>query len=146
MTMMNKPTVLASAVTNQSDKLSAYVGTAQLGEDPLPWLYQYPGILRTESMLATSAKGLGIVTATPEIDGVTRRMPLVVNVQSKLYPNFALELLRLGVGDPSYQIKTEEQGIVWVRIPNYPNINTDQNGEYSSTGTPSFTDKLLQSL
>ena len=128
MTMMNKPTVLASAVTNQSDKLSAYVGTAQLGEDPLPWLYQYPGILRTESMLATSAKGLGIVTATPEIDGVTRRMPLVVNVQSKLYPNFALELLRLGVGDPSYQIKTEEQGIVWVRIPNYPNINTDQNG------------------
>ena len=128
MTMIYKPTVLASAVTNQSDKLSAYVGTAQLGEDPLPWLYQYPGILRTESMLATSAKGLGIVTATPEIDGVTRRMPLVVNVQSRLYPNFALELLRLGVGDPSYQIKTEEQGIVWVRIPNYPNINTDQNG------------------
>ena len=128
MTMIYKPTVLASAVTNQSDKLSAYVGTAQLGEDPLPWLYQYPGILRTESMLATSAKGLGIVTATPEIDGVTRRMPLVVNVQSRLYPSFALELLRLGVGDPSYQIKTEEQGIVWVRIPNYPNINTDQNG------------------
>ena len=128
MTMIYKPTVLASAVTNQSDRISAYVGTAQLGEDPLPWLYQYPGILRTESMLATSAKGLGIVTATPEIDGVTRRMPLVVNVQSKLYPNFALELLRLGVGDPSYQIKTEEQGIVWVRIPNYPNINTDQNG------------------
>ena len=128
MTMIYKPTVLASAVTNQSDKISAFVGTAQLGEDPLPWLYQYPGILRTESMLATSAKGLGIVTATPEIDGVTRRMPLVVNVQSRLYPNFALELLRLGVGDPSYQIKTEEQGIVWVRIPNYPNINTDQNG------------------
>ncbi len=128
MTLIYKPTVLASAVTNQSDKLSAYVGTAQLGEDPLPWLYQYPGILRTESMLATSAKGLGIVTATPEIDGVTRRMPLVVNVQSRLYPSFALELLRLGVGDPSYQIKTEEQGIVWVRIPNYPNINTDQNG------------------
>ena len=128
MTMIYKPTVLASAVTNQSDRISAYVGTAQLGEDPLPWLYQYPGILRTESMLATSAKGLGIVTATPEIDGVTRRMPLVVNVQSKLYPSFALELLRLGVGDPSYQIKTEEQGIVWVRIPNYPNINTDQNG------------------
>ena len=127
MAMLDVPTVLASAATTQSDKLSLHVGTAQLGEDPLPWLYQYPGILRTESMLATSAKGLGIVTATPEIDGVTRRMPLVVNVGSKLYPSFALELLRLGVGDPSYQIKTEEQGIVWVRIPSYPNINTDQN-------------------
>ena len=84
MAMLDVPTVLASAATTQSNKPSAFVGTAQLGEDPLPWLYQYPGILRTESMLATSAKGLGIVTATPEIDGDTRRMPLVVNVQSRL--------------------------------------------------------------
>ena len=128
MTMMNKPTVLASAVTNQSDKISAFVGTAQLGEDPLPWLYQYPGILRTESMLATSAKGLGIVTATPEIDGVTRRIPLVVSVGSKLYPSFALELLRVAVQDPSYQLKTTEEGVTWVRIPNYPLMNTDANG------------------
>ena len=122
------PTVLASAASTQSEKLSLHVGTAQLGEDPTPWLYQFPGILRTESTLASTAKGLGLVTASPEIDGVTRRMPLVVNVQSKLYPSFALELLRVAVGDPSYQLKTTQEGISWVRIPNYPNMNTDANG------------------
>ena len=126
--MASKPTVLASAASIQSEELSLHVGTAEIGEDPRPWLYQYPGILRTESIVALNAKGLGVVTATPEIDGVTRRIPLVVNVGSKLYPSFALELLRVAVQDPSYQLKTTEEGVTWVRIPNYPLMNTDANG------------------
>jgi adenylate cyclase len=125
--MIQVPTVLASAASTQSSKESLHVGTAQLGEDPLPWLYQYPGILRTESILELSRKGLGLVTATPEIDGVTRRIPLVVNVQSKLYPAFALELLRLAVNDPSYQLKTTQEGIDWIRVPSYPLMKTDAN-------------------
>jgi len=123
-----RPTVLASAASTQVTGTNPHVGTAQLGEDPLPWLYQYPGILPTESTLESKIKGLGLVTATPEIDGVTRRIPLVVNVESKLYPSFALELLRVAVGDPSYQLKTTEEGVTWVRIPNYPLMNTDANG------------------
>ena len=39
-----------------------------------------------------------------------------------------MELLRVAIGDPSYQIKTEEQGLAWVRVPNYPLMNTDANG------------------
>ena len=128
MRMQYQPTVLASAASTQVTGVNPHVGTAQLGEDPIPWLYQYPGILPTESTLESSAKGIGIVTATPEIDGVTRRIPLVINVESKLYPSFALELLRVAIGDPSYQIKTEEQGLAWVRVPNYPLMNTDANG------------------
>ncbi|MDG1487740.1 MAG: adenylate/guanylate cyclase domain-containing protein, partial [SAR324 cluster bacterium] len=125
--MQKIPTVLASAASAQSTEQGLHVGTAQLGEDPLPWLYQYQGILRTESILALNRKGLGLVTATPEIDGVTRRIPLVVNVQSKLYPAFALELLRLAVNDPSYQLKTTQEGIDWIRVPSYPLMKTDAN-------------------
>jgi adenylate cyclase len=128
MRMQYKPTVLASAASTQVTGINPHVGTAQLGEDPTPWLYQYPGILPTESTLESATKGIGVVTATPEIDGVTRRIPLVVNVQSKLYPTFALELLRVAVGDPSYQLKTTSEGVSWVRIPNYPLMNTDANG------------------
>ena len=128
MRMQYTPTVLASAASTQVTGINPHVGTAQLGEDPTPWLYQYPGILPTESTLESSAKGIGVVTATPEIDGVTRRIPLVINVESKLYPSFALELLRVAIGDPSYQIKTEEQGLAWVRVPSYPLMNTDANG------------------
>ena len=122
------PTVIASAASTQSEQLSLHVGTAEIGEDPRPWLYQYPGILRTKSTLASTAKGLGLVTATPEIDGVTRRIPLVLNVQSKLYPAFALELLRVGLDHPSYQLKTTNEGVSWVRVPGYPLMNTDANG------------------
>ena len=128
MRMQYKPTVLASAASTQVTGTNPHVGTAQLGGDPLPWLYQYPGILPTTSTLASKTKGLGLITATPEVDGVTRRIPLVVNVQSKLYPAFALELLRVAVNDPSYQLKTTPEGIEWIRVPSYPLMNTDANG------------------
>jgi len=128
MRMQYKPTVLASAASTQVTGTNPHVGTAQLGGDPLPWLYQYPGILPTTSTLASKTKGLGLITATPEVDGVTRRIPLVVNVQSKLYPAFALELLRVAVNDPSYQLKTTQEGIEWIRVPSYPLMNTDANG------------------
>jgi len=149
--MMEVPTVLASAASTQSSKESLHVGTAQLGGDPLPWLYEYPGILRTESTLELSRKGLGLITATPEIDGVTRRIPLVVNVQSKLYPAFGLELLRLAVNDPSYQLKTTQEGISWIRVPSYPLMNTDANARifldwntnfYKQTGLEFLTNPI----
>ena len=126
--MSYQPTVLATAASTQVDSIGTHVGTAQLGEDPLPWLYQYPGILQPTPSLAVSAEGKGVVTSSPEIDGVTRRVPLVVNSQGSLYPSFALELLRVAIQDPSYQLKTGEEGIEWIRVPNYPLMNTDANG------------------
>ena len=143
-----KPTVLAYAASTQVRNTKApHVGTAQLGEDPLPWLYEYPGIIPTEPTLESKIKGIGVVTATPEIDGVTRRIPLVVNVGSKLYPSFALELLRVAVNDPSYQLKTTSEGVSWVRIPNYPLMNTDANARiFLNWNTNFYRQSLLDYL
>jgi adenylate cyclase len=142
------PTVLAYAASTQVRNTKApHVGTAQLGEDPLPWLYEYPGIIPTEPTLESKIKGIGVVTATPEIDGVTRRIPLVVNVGSKLYPSFALELLRVAVNDPSYQLKTTSEGVSWVRIPNYPLMNTDANARiFLNWNTTFYKQSLLEYL
>ena len=126
--MFDKPTVLAYTATTQSNKAGPHVGTAQLGENPLPWLLNYPGILRQLSILQLNAEGVGLINSSPEIDGVVRRMPVVVGSGDKLYPSFPLEMLRVAVGDPSYQIKTNETGVEWLRIPNYPVVNTDANG------------------
>ena len=150
--MSYQPTVLATAASTQVDSIGTHVGTAQLGEDPLPWLYQYPGILQPTPSLAVSAEGKGVVTSSPELDGVTRRVPLVVNSQGKLYPSFALELLRVAIQDPSYQLKTGEEGIEWIRVPNYPLMNTDANGRifinwntkfYKQTGSE-FVNKPIE--
>ena len=128
MRMQYQPTVLANTASTKVSTVGPHVGTVQLGEDPSSWLLTYPGILPVTPDLAESAAGAGIVVSSPEIDGVTRRIPLVVGSQNKLYPSFALELLRVAVGDPSYQLKTNKEGIEWIRVPSYPLMNTDANG------------------
>ena len=136
--MSLRPTVLAYAASIQATEGGPHVGTAQIGESPLPWLFQYPGILRQTPSLAESAEGVGLVTSAPELDGVVRRVPLVVSSQDKLYPSFALEMLRVGVGDPSYQIMTKEAGIEWLRVPNYPTVTTDSNARVWITSNIDF--------
>ena len=126
--LLNKPTVLAYVASTQATEGGAHVGTAQLGEDPISWLLNYPGILRQLPIIQANAEGVGLINSAPEVDGVVRRMPVVVASNNKIFPSFSLEMLRLAVGDPSYQIKTNEAGVEWLRIPNYPLINTDSNG------------------
>ena len=136
--LQQRPSVLAYAASTQATDGGPHVGTGQIGEDPTQWLYNYPGILRQTPALAESAEGVGVITSAPEVDGVVRRLPVVVASQDKLYPSFALEMLRVGVGDPSYQIKTTETGVEWIRIPNYPNVNTDANGRVWITSNVKF--------
>ena len=124
----SKPTVLAYAASTQASKLGPHVGTAQIGGDPSEWLLKYPGILRQTQILSLAAEGKGIVNSRSELDGVVRRVPLVVGSGGKVYPSFALEMLRLGTNDISYQIKTGEFGVEWVRVPAYNKMNTDSNG------------------
>ena len=126
--MADKPTVLAFAASTQADELGPHVGSAQIGGDPSEWLLQYPGILRQTPVLSISAEGKGIVNSRSEIDGIVRRAPVVVSSAGKVFPSFGLEMLRLATGDKSYQIKTGEYGVEWVRIPAYGKMSTDANG------------------
>jgi adenylate cyclase len=132
------PTILAYTASTQATEGGPHVGTAALGENPRPWLYQYPGILRQLPALADQSAGVGLITTAPEIDGVVRRIPLVVNVEDKLYTSFALEMLRVATGNPSYQISTKETGVEWIRLPEYPLINTDPRARVWTTWNTKF--------
>ena len=132
------PTILAYTASTQATEGGPHVGTAALGEDPRPWLFEYPGILRQLPVLAEQSAGVGLITTAPEVDGVVRRIPLVVNVEDKLYPSFALEMLRVATGNPSYQISTKETGVEWVRLPEYPLITTDPRARVWTTWNTKF--------
>ena len=132
--LLYNPAVLAYTASNQATKVGPHVGTAQLGGDPREWLLNYPGILRQQH----NAVGVGLINASPELDGVVRRLPLVVSSGGKLFPSFALEMLRVGVGDPSYQISTKETGVEWLRIPSFPVIRTDSNSRIWITSNIKF--------
>jgi adenylate cyclase len=75
-----------------------------------------------------SAAGIGVVNTLPEIDGVTRRVPMVVQSRDRLYPSISLETLRVAAGDPSFQVKVNDGFIEAVRIPQFGKITTDELG------------------
>jgi adenylate cyclase len=76
----------------------------------MPWLYEWPGMLGPIEQLGITADGVGVINTAPEIDGVVRRIPLLMRVGTEVYPAMALETIRVAVGDPSYQVKAGEGG------------------------------------
>jgi len=118
--------VIAQVGTTQINKNAVPRGVAKIG-DPLPWLYEWPGMLGPIPELGQYADGVGVINTAPEIDGVVRRVPLIMRIGEETYPAIALETIRVATGDPSYQIKAGEGGVVAVRVPGYDTIETDQH-------------------
>jgi adenylate cyclase len=117
--------VIAQTGTTQTNKNSVPRGVAKIG-DPLPWLFEWPGMLGPIPLLGDNVDGVGVVNTTPEIDGVVRRLPLLMRVGTEVYPSVALEVIRVAVGDPSYQVKASEGGVIALRVPKFKTIKTDQ--------------------
>ena len=118
--------IIGQVGTTQTNKNAVPRGVAKIG-DPLPWLFQWPGMLGPIELLGLNADGVGVLNIAPEIDGVTRRVPLIMTVGDETYPAMAIEMIRVAVGDPSYQIKAGANGVIAVRVPGYDTIYTDQN-------------------
>jgi adenylate cyclase len=89
----------------------------------------YKSIQPNVEILNENAAGIGVVNTLPEIDGVTRRVPMVIQSNGKMYPSLGMEILRVASGDPSFQIKINEFGIEAVRIPKFGKITTDKQGQ-----------------
>lgn len=96
-----------------------------IGVDPHNKVVEYPGLINNISSVEEVAAGIGIVNTFPEIDGVTRRMPLVILNEDFLYPSLALETLRVYSKDTKIQVKIDNNGVNAVRIPNIGKISTD---------------------
>ena len=105
-----------------------YVGYATFGtSDPLDFIYKYEGLVSNIQYLEQEAWGIGLINAAPEVDNITRRIPLMSNVKDQLYPSFALEMTRLVQDQLSYTIKSNEAGIESVVIRPFE-IPTDSDG------------------
>ena len=103
-------------------------GIAKIG-DPLPYMFEWPGMLGPIPLLGERADGVGVLNTSPEIDGVIRRVPLLMRIGEETYPAIAVEVIRVATGAPSYQVKEAGAGIEAIRVPGYPIIRTDPNGQ-----------------
>src|SRR5210317_2127120 len=120
--------VISQAGTTQTNRNAVPRGVAKIG-DPMPWLFEWPGMLGPIPLLGDNVDGVGVLNTAPEIDGVVRRLPLLMRVGNEVYPSMAIETIRVATGDPSYQVKTEQGGITKMRVPQYATIQTDANGQ-----------------
>ena len=120
--------IIAQVGTTQTNKNAVDRGVAKVG-DPIPFLFQWPGMLGPIKILGDNAEGVGVLNSPSEVDGVVRRIPLIVNVDGKTYPTIAIEVIRVATGNKSYQVKANQGGVEKVRVPGYPIINTDPNAQ-----------------
>ena len=119
------PTVLPSVGSTQTRNQPRTPGTAVVGPFGLDAFVTYPGIIANIAPVERAAAGVGIVNTLPEIDGVVRRMPLVVASNGKLYPSLAMETMRVAAGDSTFQVKVNELGVEKMRIPQFGPVVTD---------------------
>jgi len=103
-------------------------GIAKIG-DQLPYMFDWLGMLGPIPLLGERADGVGVLNTSPEIDGVIRRVPLLMRIGEETYPAIAVEVIRVATGAPSYQVKEAGAGIEAIRVPGYPIIRTDPNGQ-----------------
>jgi adenylate cyclase len=115
-------------VQRELDKNLPVTGFAMLGEDPQPFMYQFPGLLRNVQVLEDAAAGRGLFTIRPERDGIIRRVPMIMLAQGVMMPSLTLEMLRIASGAGTILIRTDKAGIQGIGVKGFQ-IPTDGNGQ-----------------
>src|SRR5215470_13627670 len=103
-------------------------GLAMLGEEPQPFMYKFPGLLRNVEVLEQAAAGRGLFTIRPERDGIVRRVPMIMVAQGITMPSLTFEILRVASGSGTILIKADKAGIQSVGVRGFT-IPTDANGQ-----------------
>ena len=115
--LKNYPVVLGSVPSNKTKNTPRVPGSAVVNSDYLDQIVTFPGLIANVPQLEQNAAGVGIVNTLPElVDGVNRRIPLIVTVDGKLYPGLALETLRVATGNDTFQVKLFEGGVEKMRL------------------------------
>jgi adenylate cyclase len=127
-TMKQYPVVLPAVGSTTGKNTDHGTAVQIVGQDPRGLVVEYPGLINSIPVIAELAAGVGIVNTFPEpVDGVVRRMPLVIIAGENLHPALSLETLRVATND-NMQVKIGDMGVEAVRIPSVGKFNTDDLG------------------
>lgn len=124
-TLEKYPVVLPTVGSDRQKNKSLGSAVQVVGQDPEGKVVEYPGLISNVPVLEDLAAGIGMVNTFPEIDGVVRRVPMVIYSQGFLQPALALETLRVATGDTKIQVKIGDVGVEALRIPKFNRVETD---------------------
>src|SRR4030081_1532864 len=114
-------------VLSEYDNTLPLTGLAMLGEEPQPFLLDFPGLLRNVHVLEEAAAGRGLFTIKTERDGIVRRVPMMMQAQGATMPSLSFEMLRLATGTDTIFTKADQAGIKSIAVKGLE-IPTDRNG------------------
>ncbi|MDO9297327.1 CHASE2 domain-containing protein [Bradyrhizobium sp.] len=115
-------------VLGELDKSLPVTGLAMRGEEPQPFLYDFPGLLRNIPVLEQAAAGRGLFTIKNERDGIVRRVPMIMLAQGATMPSLSFEMLRVASGSGTILTKADKAGMQSVAVSGFE-VPTDRNGQ-----------------
>ena len=115
-------------VLSEFDKSLPVTGLAMRGEEPQPFLINFPGLLRNVPVLEGAAAGRGLFTIKNERDGIVRRVPMIMLAQGATMPSLSFEMLRVASGSGTILTKADQAGMQSVAVSGFE-VPTDRNGQ-----------------
>ena len=97
------------------------------GDDPKNFIYRYKNKITSLENLNSAAKGIGSISLLPNIDGIIRNVPILYNIDNKIWPSLALEAVRVATGQKNLLVQSDKNGIQLIKTRKNI-IPSDQNG------------------
>ena len=110
------PVVLAMGLTNNPAEPMAggerpTSPVALLGTDPEPFLPKFPGVVRNLPELDASARGRGLISHLPDVDGLIRQVPAFVISEGAIWPALSIEVGRVAAGEQTHILAAGQEGV-----------------------------------
>jgi PAS domain S-box-containing protein len=109
--------------------VSLVQGGAKDISPPATHFHKANGIVCNYKTLGDATSGSGFLNGTPDIDGVLRRSPLLIEYNDKLYPSFALAVLMQYRHHNVLVAKADKNRIPYLSLADF-NIPIDEKGNF----------------
>lgn len=140
--ILGQSSVRSVADNREEKRIMRDAPHAFLGADPRPYMFNLPDIIQNRPEFEDAAAGRGVFTVVPDVDGVFRRIPLVMAVQDKVRLGLAPELLRIATGGRAFAVRTDEAGIQGIVLAGQQ-VSTDAAGRIWPYFTPSKRERFV---
>ena len=96
------------------------------GENPKNFIYKFKNKIISLEEISNAASGIGSISLIPNIDGVIRNVPVLYNIDNRIWPSLALEAVRVASGQKNLLVKSNKNGIELIKTRKNT-IPSDQN-------------------
>ena len=96
------------------------------GEDPKNFIYKFKNKIISLEEISNAASGIGSISLIPNIDGIIRNVPVLYNIDNRIWPSLALETVRVATDQKNLLVKSNKNGIELIKTRKN-SIPSDQN-------------------